>query len=158
MNPMESRAKTLRFLTLFLEGEHYGIEVERVREIVAWAKITRIPKAPPYIRGVMNLRGNIIPVLDLRARFSLPRREVDIFTSIVVVLVEGISLGLMVDRVDEVISVDEVHLSIPPHFGNKIDVSCLKQMAQGEFGVVAVLSLEAILSQEEWARLDNVPL
>ncbi|WP_277641077.1 chemotaxis protein CheW [Wolinella succinogenes] len=158
MGAMEASRAGVRFLTFFLEGEHYGIEIHRVKEIIAWIKVTKIPKAPAYIRGVMNLRGNIIPVLDLRAKFGLPFREPDMQTSIVVVSISGISIGLVVDRVDEVINTDKEHLVAPPKFNAKIDASAISQMIQGDFGVVAVLSLESIFSQEELEKLDNAPL
>ncbi|MGP1451015.1 MAG: chemotaxis protein CheW [Wolinella sp.] len=146
----------LRFLTFFIDDEYYGVEILHVKEIISWVKTTKIPKTPAYVRGVMNLRGNIIPVLDLRLRFSLAPKEPDMHTSIIVVTLDCVSIGLVVDRVAEAISTDEKHLSVTPKFNTKIDSSCISYMIRGDFGIVAILSLEAMFPKEEIDRYENV--
>ena len=140
---------SISLLTFYLDDEHYGVQMCHVREIIAWTHVTKVPKMPAYIKGVMNLRGNLIPVIDLRARFSLAPKEPNMLTSIIVVSALGIPAGLVVDQVSEALSVDAGNLLAPPKFNEKINVSYLNSMAQGDFGVVAILELEAILGHEK---------
>src|SRR5215471_7140666 len=95
-----------QFLTFFCAGEEYGVDILRVQELKAWDGVTRVPYAPPYLLGVMNLRGMIVPVIDLRLRFGLPKRAADSATVVVVARVRGErgekTAGIVVDAVSEV--------------------------------------------------------
>ena len=140
---------SVSLLTFYLDDEHYGVQMCHVREIIAWTHITKVPKMPAYIKGVMNLRGNIIPVIDLRVRFALAPKEPNMLTSVIVVSISGIAVGLVVDRVSEALSVEAKNLLAPPKFNEKVNANYLSSMAQGDFGVVAILALEAILGHEK---------
>lgn len=102
------------YLTFLLSGETYGIEIRHVREIVGLQGITEVPDMPVHVRGVINLRGQVIPVMDMRLRFSMQEREYDDRTCIVVVDVVQDTMGLVVDRVDEVVEIREENVSAPP--------------------------------------------
>jgi purine-binding chemotaxis protein CheW len=103
-----------KFLTFHLAKEDYGIEIRHVTEIIGIQKITEVPDMPDYVRGVINLRGKVIPVMDVRTRFRMPPREYDERTCIVVVNVEEKAVGLVVDQVNEVADIPEGQIEPPP--------------------------------------------
>lgn len=103
-----------QYLTFSIEDEIYGVEIANVKEIITICTITKVPHTRKYVRGIINLRGEIIPVIDIRERFSKPSKEYDSFTCIIVVEYKDYILGLIVDRVDEVIFIDENNIMPPP--------------------------------------------
>jgi len=103
-----------KYLTFRVGEEDYGISIHYVSEIVGLQKITPVPDVPPYVKGVINLRGKIIPVLDMRLRLGMPERSYDERTCIIVVNVEGDLLGLIVDRVNEVTDIPQEQIEPPP--------------------------------------------
>jgi purine-binding chemotaxis protein CheW len=103
-----------KFLTFHLAKEDYGIEIRHVTEIIGIQKITEVPDMPDYVRGVINLRGKVIPVMDVRTRFRMPPREYDERTCIVVVNVEEKAVGLVVDQVNEVADIPDDQIEPPP--------------------------------------------
>jgi len=145
-----------RYLTFFLKDELYGIGIESVEEIIAMMKITSVPKTPKYVRGVMNLRGNIIPVVDMRIKFEMPVQEENMYTAIVIVAIEGTSIGFIVDTVEEVAQIAEESLSEAPRFGSGIDTSFISQMAQLEEKVIMLLDLGKIFDMEELAGMEKM--
>ncbi len=104
-----------KFLTFNMGNEYYGIEIKYVTEIIGLQPITEIPEMPPYIKGIINLRGKIIPVMDVRLRFRKPFREYNDRTCIVVIEIKEISIGLIVDSVSEVISIPDGEIVAPPN-------------------------------------------
>ncbi len=102
-----------KYLTFCLAGEDYGLDIGDVIEIIGVQKITQVPDLPPYIKGVINLRGQVIPVMDMRLRFQLPSQKYDERTCIVVTEVAGLSMGLVVDRVNEVVDIPESQVEPP---------------------------------------------
>lgn len=145
-----------RYLTFYLEDELYGMDIMSVQEIIAMMKTTKVPKTPKCVKGVMNLRGNIIPVVELRSKFEMPEKEAGMYTAIVIVKIDGTSIGFVVDRVEEVVTIGEDQLSEPPKFGAAINASYLKKMAQNEKEVIMILDLHAIFADEELAGLENI--
>jgi len=103
-----------KFLTFHIADEDYGIEIRYVTEIIGIQSITDVPDMPNYIKGVINLRGNVIPVMDVRQRFSLPEKAYEERTCIVVVNVENKTVGLVVDKVNEVVDIPEKNIEPPP--------------------------------------------
>ncbi|WP_334110094.1 chemotaxis protein CheW [Thermodesulfitimonas autotrophica] len=103
-----------KFLTFVLADEEYGIEIRYVTEIIGMQKITEVPDVPSYIRGVINLRGKVIPVMDVRLRFGLPERPYDERTCVVVINVAEQAVGLIVDRVSEVLDIPKSEIEPPP--------------------------------------------
>ncbi len=137
------------YLTFHLEDELYAIEISMVKEIIALMKTTKVPKMAEYIKGVMNLRGIIIPVIDLRLKFQMPEVEPQMHTAIIIIQILNSNIGFIVDRVEEVISIDAEHLSEPPKFNSKIDTEFVKNMAQVDKNVIMILDLEKILDEDD---------
>jgi len=145
-----------RYLTFYLENELYGIDIMSVQEIIAMMKTTKVPKTPKCVKGVMNLRGNIIPVVELRSKFEMPEKEASMYTAIVIVKIGGTSIGFVVDRVEEVVNIGADQLSEPPKFGAAVNASYLQKMAQNGKEVIMILNLSAIFADEELAGLENM--
>ncbi|MDD2829872.1 MAG: chemotaxis protein CheW [Sulfuricurvum sp.] len=154
LNSAQSRRE--RYLTFFLGEEQYGIAIGRIKEIIAMMKVTNVPKTPEYMRGVINLRGSIIPVVDTRLRFGMEERESDMHTTIIIVEVEKVNIGFIVDRVEEVASIDAAHMSEPPKFGNQIDTDFICSMAQMEENVVMILDVLKLFEADELLTLEQM--
>jgi purine-binding chemotaxis protein CheW len=150
------RAAKNKLLTFFLGDEEYGVDISKVREIIAMMKITSIPKTPDYVAGVINLRGAIIPVIDTRLRFEMPVIEYDEQTAIIIIEINKLSIGFVVDKVEEVLSIDTEDLSEPPKFGTNVNTDFIKNMARVENEVIMVLDLEKLFEAEELSALDSM--
>jgi len=153
-NTLQSRKE--RYLTFFLGEEQYGIAIDRIKEIIAIMKVTNVPKTPEYMRGVINLRGSIIPVVDTRLRFGMETKEEDMHTAIVIVEVDKVNVGFIVDRVEEVASIDSSNLSEPPKFGNNMDTDFICSMAQMEDNVVMILDVLKLFEADELISLEQI--
>jgi len=153
-NTLQSRRE--RYLTFFLGEEQYGIAIDRIKEIIAIMKVTNVPKTPEYMRGVINLRGSIIPVVDTRLRFGMETKDEDMHTAIVIVEVDKVNVGFIVDRVEEVASIDSANLSEPPRFGNNIDTDFICSMAQMEENVVMILDVLKLFEADELIGLEQI--
>lgn len=145
-----------RFLTFYLEDEIYGVNIFEVKEIIAMMTTTAVPKTPAFIKGVMNLRGNIIPVVDMRLKFDMPHKEPEMYTAIVIINIEGKNIGFIVDKVEEVVNVDEGSLSDPPEFGSTIDMRFIRKMARYKENVVMILDLMALFGNDELAMVQTL--
>ena len=155
-NVQRNTRNTNRFLTFYLEEEVYGVHIADVKEIIAMMKTTPVPKTPKYIQGVMNLRGNIIPVVDMRLKFDMPSIPPQTYTAIVIIKLAEKLIGFIVDKVEEVINVDDEHISLPPEFGGHIDTRFIKNMAQHKQKVVMILDLIALFGEEELSMVQNL--
>lgn len=153
-NTLQSRRE--RYLTFFLGEEQYGIAIDRIKEIIAIMKVTNVPKTPDYMRGVINLRGSIIPVVDTRLRFGMETKSEDMHTAIVIVEVDKVNIGFIVDRVEEVASIDSTALSEPPKFGNNIDADFICSMAQMGENVVMILDVLKLFEADELINLEQM--
>ena len=156
MNKDLTQAKRARYLTFYLGDEQYGIAIDKIKEIIAMMKVTDVPKTPAYMRGVINLRGSIIPVVDTRLRFSMEPREEDMHTAIIIVEVEKVNIGFIVDRVEEVSSFDSSSLSEPPKFGSNVDTDFICNVAQIEENVVMILDVMKLFEADELINLEQV--
>lgn len=104
-----------QYLTFAIENEEYGVEIVNVKEIITMCAITRVPHTENYLKGIINLRGEIIPVIDVRERFLKPSKEYDGLTCIIVIEYKDYSMGLIVDKVEEVMFISEESLTLPPN-------------------------------------------
>ncbi|MDD5053405.1 MAG: chemotaxis protein CheW [Sulfuricurvum sp.] len=156
MEPNSVQVRRDRYLTFFLGEEQYGIAIDKIKEIIAMMKVTNVPKTPEYMRGVINLRGSIIPVVDTRLRFGMEEREMDMHTAIIIVEVEKVNIGFIVDRVEEVASIDSTHMSEPPKFGSHIDTDFICSMAQIEEKVVMILDVLKLFEADELVSLEQI--
>jgi purine-binding chemotaxis protein CheW len=143
----------LQLVSFVIENEEFGIDILKVQEIIRPVEITRVPNAPGFVEGVINLRGRIVPVIDLRARFGLPTRERDKNTRIVVVELSNKVVGFMMDAVREVIRVDRTVIEPPPELAVGIDANYIKGVAKLEDRLLILLDLEEVLSAEEHSGL-----
>ncbi len=155
-----SGAEILQYLTFQLGGEMYAVGILNVKEIIEYGQLTEIPMMPAFIRGVINLRGSVVPVIDLSARFGGHQTEVGRRTCIVIIeLVEGDlrqDIGVVVDAVSEVLEVSSVDIEPPPSFGAKIRADFIFGMAKISGKFVIILNIQRVLSVEEIATLTNL--
>lgn len=152
----KSQTKRERYLTFHLGEEQYGIAIDKIKEIIAMMKVTSVPKTPSYMRGVVNLRGSIIPVIDTRLRFGMQEIEPDMHTAIIIVEVEKVNIGFIVDRVEEVSSIDSDNLSEPPKFGDNADTDFICNVAQIEDNVVMILDVLKLFEVSELESLEKI--
>lgn len=141
-----------KYLTFKIGSESYGIELRFVTEIVVMQEITRLPDMPEYIKGVINLRGNVLSVMDMRSRFNLENRDYDGRTCIVVVEVEERLVGLIVDGVNEVLTIPVDQVDPPPQNHTGFQSTYVKGMGKIEGKVTILLDTESILYEEETAQ------
>lgn len=140
---------TTQYLTVNLAEEEYGIDILAVREIRGWTPVTRIPQAPHYVLGVLNLRGAIVPVLDLRLRFGLSREAYDATTVTVIVTVAGRLFGIVVDAVSDVLDIEDTHLRPVPDMGTAVDTEYLKGLTSIGERMVLLLDADKLLQPQD---------
>lgn len=138
-----------QFLTFQLQDEEYGIEILRVQEIKGFSRITPIPNAPRYIKGVMNLRGAVVPIVDLRAKFNLPEMEYNRFTVIIVVTIGPKVMGLVVDAVSDVLNVGANEMEATPNLGEGVDTSFMTGIAKTGERLITLLNIDKLAGTEE---------
>ncbi|MFN8548711.1 MAG: chemotaxis protein CheW [Candidatus Eisenbacteria bacterium] len=140
-----------QYLTFTIGSEEYGIEILKVQEIKGYSAITPIPSAPPYVRGVINLRGTIVPVIDLRARFGMTEEAYTKFTVIIVVNLGRRVVGLVVDAVSDVLNVGEEDVDPPPPLGVGVETAFMTGLAKMGERLVLLLDIEKVANLEEVA-------
>ncbi len=138
-----------QFLTFQLGEELYGVDILRVQEIKGYTAVTRIPNTPAHIKGVLNLRGTIVPIVELRTKFGMPTIDYTMFTVIVVVVVREKIMGLVVDAVSDVLNIDKKDIQPAPQFGAKVDVSFLNGIGKSGDKLVALLDMDRLLSDSD---------
>jgi len=153
---LDEDAQKDRYLTFHLGKESYGIEIQYVTEIIVMQEITKVPDLPESIIGVVNLRGNVISVMDMRKRFHLESREIDDRTCIIVVNIEDIAVGLLVDTVNEVLNIPEKHVDPPPKTHSGVKSNYIMGMGKVEDQVKILLNIEKILQEEELEQIQQV--
>lgn len=138
-----------KYLTFTLGREEYGIEILKVREIIGYMDITAVPRAPEYIKGVINLRGQVIPVLDLRSRFGMDTAEVTDQTCIIVVEINQqgrrFNTGLVVDQVQEVLDIDGENIEDTPQFGSEVKTDFILGIGKVETSIKILLDIDKVL-------------
>lgn len=140
-----------------LAGEHYGVDISAVEGIIKMQNITRMPQSPEFVEGVTNLRGSVLPVIDLRKRFGQPGCEADKDTRIVVVDMEGTKVGIIVDAVSEVLRVPEETIEATPPMVTSVDTSFIRGIAKLADRLIILLDLPKVLTLQERADL-QVPV
>ncbi|MCW9032173.1 MAG: chemotaxis protein CheW [Gammaproteobacteria bacterium] len=149
-----------QFLTFILDDEAYGVEILRVQEIKGWTPVTRIPNTPKYMQGVLNLRGTIVPIVDMRMRFELQRVEYTPVTVIIVLSVKSESgervIGLVVDSVSDVIDVNAKDIKATPNFGTTLNTEFINGLATSAENMVMLLDVDKLLSVDEMTALAQI--
>jgi len=148
-----------KYLTFSLSGEEYGIGILKVKEIIGMMPITPVPRTPSYVKGVINLRGKVIPVMDLRLKFGMEEASYTERTCIIVVEIGGqvgsVLIGIVVDSVSEVLNIKATDIEETPTFGAKLDTEYILGMAKMNGGVKILLDIDKVLSAEEVTFLDK---
>jgi purine-binding chemotaxis protein CheW len=144
-----SSAREGKFLTFLLAGEEYGIEILKVQEIIGIMPITTVPRTPKFIKGVINLRGKVIPVMDLRLKFDLESAEHTAATCVIVVQSGAGRIGLIVDKVCEVLYIGESNIEDAPALGAGVDTSFILGIGKSQGKVKLLLDIDKVLSNED---------
>ncbi len=134
-----------QFLTFSLGEELYGVDILRVQEIKGYTAVTKIPNTPPHIKGVLNLRGTIVPIVELRTKFGMSTIDYTTFTVIIVVVVQDKVMGLVVDAVSDVLDIEKKDIQSAPDFGNKIDVTFLNGIGKSGDKLISLLDIDRLL-------------
>jgi len=150
---MAQMVETSQFLTFTLDEEQYAVDVAKVREVLEYTKVTRVPRMPEYMCGVINLRGSVVPVIDLRLKFGLKAVERTINTSIVVMEIEmgedTVILGALTDSVKEVIDFEAGDIEPAPRIGTKLETDFIKGMGKKNDSFIIILDIDKVFSPEE---------
>jgi purine-binding chemotaxis protein CheW len=153
--PQRMAALAGKYLTFQIADEEYGLPVLKVREIIKIMNITVVPQVPSHVRGVINLRGKVIPVVDLRLKFGFPQRDYDDRTCIIVVEVttpsSRVMMGVVIDAVSEVLNISTDELEDTPDFGSRVNADYIKAMAKVKGKVKILVDLDSVLGGEPLA-------
>jgi purine-binding chemotaxis protein CheW len=148
-----TRSLAGKYLTFVLAEEEYGLEILKVREIIGMMNVTAVPRTPDYIKGVINLRGKVIPVVNLRTKFGLGETEQTEETCIIVVYVGEVEMGIVVDRVSEVLDIVEAEIEDAPSFGTQVDTDFILGMGKANDRVTILLDISKVLQGDEVAAV-----
>jgi len=160
----EMRALAGKYLTFRLAHEEYGVQITKVVEIIKMMEVTAVPRTPQYVRGVINLRGKVIPVVELRRKFDMPPIDDNDETCIIVINVQAggatgamaageVQMGILVDTVSEVLDIGGADIEPPPKFGGSIDTAFILGMAKAKGAVKILIDIDRVLSAGEVAKL-----
>ncbi|MDH5446344.1 MAG: chemotaxis protein CheW [Gammaproteobacteria bacterium] len=150
-----------QFLTFMLAGEEYGVDILRVQEIKGWDTVTKIPNTPEYIRGVINLRGTIVPIIDLRLRFNLEQLDYGVTTVVIVVKVvsdgeKERTMGIVVDAVSDVYNISSDDFKEAPDFGTAVDTDYVKGLSTVNEKMVILLDIDHMCNSAELKVIDSI--
>jgi len=154
--PEKAKAAGGKFLTFFLAGEEYGIEILSVHEIIGMMPITCVPGTPDYICGIINLRGKIIPIVDLRRKFGMESKAQTAETCIIVVHVQGVEVGTVVDRVSEVLSIAAGDIEPPPSFGKDVNTDYILGIGKSQSKVKILLNIDRVIATDQLVQLQKI--
>lgn len=144
-----------KYLTFSLATEEYGLEIIKVREILGVMNITAVPRTPEHVKGVINLRGKVIPVIDLRRKFGMEEAERTKQTCVIVVEVGNVEMGIIVDQVSEVLDIAAENIEDTPAFGTDVDTRFILGMAKTNGKVTILLDIRKLLSQSDVAAVEQ---
>lgn len=146
-----------KYLMFFLNTEYYGIPILKVNEIIGLMEVTHVPRTPDFMKGVINLRGKIIPIIDLRLKFNMPERAYDEQTCIIIVEIpiQGHTsfVGIIVDKVAEVVNIQNVDIELPPQYGQECENEFLTGIGKVKDKVIMLLEIESIINCQELVNL-----
>jgi len=157
---MAEDVQTTQYLSFTLADEIFAVDVARVREILEITSITKVPQTPDFMSGVINLRGSVVPVIDMRLKFGMSETERTVNTCIIVVEVlmdgETIVLGSLSDSVQEVIEMEPDSIEAAPHIGNQLNTDFIKGMCKHDGRFVMILDIDKVFSGEELAEAQSI--
>ncbi len=141
-------AKEGKYLTFALGKEDYGLEILKVREIIGMMNITAVPQVPPYVKGVINLRGKVIPVIDLRLKFGMKEIETTVETCVIVVNLSEVLIGIVIDKVKEVLDIKQDKIEPAPNFGSDVHTDYILGIGKINESVKILLNIEKVLGED----------
>jgi purine-binding chemotaxis protein CheW len=145
--------ETSQYLTFRLDHELFAVEIAKVREVLEFSTVTKVPRTPDFMRGVINLRGSVVPVVDLRLKFGLSQTERTVDTCVIIAEVdidgEPTVLGVLADSVQEVIELDEANILPAPRMGTRIDTSVIRGMGKRDEEFVIILDIDRVFAGDE---------
>lgn len=153
----ESNEPTQEFLTFRLGDEEYGVDILKVQEIRGYDTVTKIPDAPEYVKGVINLRGTIMPVVDLRLRFRLGEPRYDEFTVMIILHLDSRKVGMVVDSVSDVLNLRESQMLPPPDFGGHLNANSIRGLGSAGERLVILIDIERFMASEDMALSTAAP-
>jgi len=151
----KSDVRRLEFLTFTLGAEHYGLDIMKVKEIRGYEAVTKIANAPPFIKGVLNLRGDIVPIVDLRLKFDVGEATYNEFTIVIMLHIGERIVGIVVDAVSDVINIGSDEVKPPPQFGVAFDSQYLHGLVAVNDHMVILLNIEKLVSSQELGLFDT---
>jgi purine-binding chemotaxis protein CheW len=151
-----------QFLTFELAGEAYGIEILKVQEIRGWEPVRKIPNTPSFVKGALNLRGSIVPIIDLRERFNLEKVEYTPTTVVIVISIEteaskDTRMGIVADAVSDVLDISLLDIKESPNLGSKINTRYMRGMYVGKKNMVMLLDADKLLNPEDFIGIAEIP-
>ena len=153
LTPEDLETKEGKYLTFVMQDEEYGLEIIKVREIIGYMSITPIPRTPPHVKGVINLRGRVIPVIDLRMKFGIEEGAVTDHSCIIVVEIEqrdkNYHIGIIVDHVSEVLDIQEDAIEPAPQFGSNVNTEFILGIGKIGKSVKILLDINMVLSEDD---------
>lgn len=157
-NQVQAKQRGGKFLTFFLAEEEYGLEILKVREIIGMLPVTKMPRTPEHVRGVVNLRGKVIPVIDLRLKFGLESKAQTEETCTIVVQAAGVDMGIIVDKVSEVLDITEKDIEDAPSFGSDVQTDYILGIGKMQGRVRILLDIDRVLSTSEIVELHSAAI
>ena len=153
MNAASTIAETSQLLTFMLEDEVFALDISKVREVLDFTAVTKVPQTPDFMMGVINLRGSVVPVVDMRLKFGMTRTETTVNTCIIIVEIdidgETTVLGALADSVQEVMDLDHNQIEPPPRIGTRLKTKFIKGMGKRENQFIIILDIDKVFSAEE---------
>jgi len=147
---------TEKYLSFEVNNETYAVEILDVKEIIAMMHFTQVPKMPRFVKGVINLRGQVIPIIDMRLKFELPEADYTDRTTIIIGIIDEDYVGFVVDKTADVLNISDDNMSEPPKFGTSIDTEFLKSMAKTANGVVMIVDIKKVFTNTELNALSTM--
>lgn len=144
-----------QYVTFVIGEETYGVEVLRVQEIIGMTQITHVPNTMEFMKGVINLRGSVVPVIDMRIKFHMEEREFDSFTVILIVEVKARLIGMIVDSVSDVVTIPVMNIQETPHFTSKIETDFIEGIGRLDDQLIIILEVNRILTSEELDQIEG---
>jgi purine-binding chemotaxis protein CheW len=145
-----------QFITFRLAEEDYGVDILKVQEIINWRRLTRLPSVPGFIKGVLNLRGTVVPVVDLRLKFGMDERPADGRTVVIILEVQGRIMGAVVDSVSDVVAFKDNDMRDAPAFANTVQTDYIRGMAEKGNKFFILLDVDRMMTIEELSTIDAV--
>ena len=155
-DPDSSKGEVLRWVTFQLDREMYGVNVMQVREVLRYSDIAPVPGAPAYVLGIINLRGNVVSVIDTRMRFGLPPSEITDNTRIMIIESERQVVGILVDSVAEVVDLNTNEIDDTPNVGTEESAKFICGVCNREDDLLILIDLYKLLTEEEWQDIANI--